>query len=500
MQEVNGEIILHDGRRIVDEYQLMVFRKLLELHPEKDEDYSWDEIGTATLIVDIYDKRLKYCPQYGDWLLWDGTRYARQGDTGMISDKVQTILNLLNIYTSELGETSHSLATDYRTFLRKLRTAQKVKNIIDLMKTNPSCRLSVTDFDANPYILNMPIGAYDLKKEKFLLDRESLNLTQVTTCDPADLEQGYVCTRWYDFISEIMCGDKEQAAFLQRALGYSLLGDNREECMFVALGQQTRNGKGTLFQSIMTALGNEYSQGSDPQLICEKNGKSTDFNAPQPALRKLTNCRLVVMAEAPRDSKLDAASTKAMTGRDTLTTRGLYENSFDFVPQFTMWLNTNYLPAVTDDTIFKSDRVWVIKFNAHFDADKRDMDLKQTFADPKNRPTILRWLIDGCEAYLKQGLNVPEVVHENTMEFREKFDRLGNFLNDETVSDTDGMIPKAMLYGAYRTWCCKTENNYRPISSTMFYTDLQLRGIRIDKANIYGLKLETPSEGKIRLM
>lgn len=488
---------------IEDEVTSDLFRKLIELQPHCSLAYTWDDIGMATLVASLYGDKIRYCPQYAEWYIWDDSRWEKQIDAGIIMDKLQTVLNLMVLYCDEMEEMDGKLnLKDYRKYIMSIRKNTSMKNILEVLKTQ--VRITATEFDANPYILNTPVCAYDLRTMEIIQAREELNLTQVTNCNlkPGEAQ----CERWYKFIDEIMCGNREQAAFLQRALGYSLLGVNREECMFIALGSQTRNGKGTLFSSILNVLGKEYAQGSDPSLICEaKNGKSTDFNSPQPALRKLVNCRMVTMSESQRDVRLDAASMKAMTGRDTLTTRGLYEGSFDFIPQFTMWLNTNYLPAVTDDTVFKSDRIWVIKFDAFFDESKRDLDLKQLFSDPKNQPTILQWLIDGCQDYILHGLNPPECVRENTMEYRDKFDRVGNFLRECTTSDPTykSKIVRGELYALYRAWCCKAENHYNPIGSTSFYTELSLRGYQIKKADgdwcVFGIKAEKPKSGVIQL-
>ncbi|MDY5541323.1 MAG: hypothetical protein SPF60_07910, partial [Lachnospiraceae bacterium] len=46
-------------------------------------------------------------------------------------------------------------------------------------------------------------------------------------------------------------------------------------------------------------------------------------------------------------------------GSDTLNARFLHENSFDFRPQFKLYVNTNYLPVITDMTVFTSDRVLI---------------------------------------------------------------------------------------------------------------------------------------------
>ena len=84
--------------------------------------------------------------------------------------------------------------------------------------------------------------------------------------------------------------------------------------MFIAYGSKTRNGKGTLFSTICTVLGEDYADSAPTDLICEsKTGRSTDFNAPQPTLAKLVGTRLVTMAESSKDVRLDAASMKTMT-------------------------------------------------------------------------------------------------------------------------------------------------------------------------------------------
>ncbi len=57
---------------------------------------------------------------------------------------------------------------------------------------------------------------------------------------------------------------------------------------------------------------------------------------------------------------LNEAQIKSMTGNDTLNARFLHENSFDFKPQFKLYVNTNYLPAITDMTLFSSGRIVIV--------------------------------------------------------------------------------------------------------------------------------------------
>lgn len=488
----------HNGQQIEDEEMSKTMFNLMELRPHSSVVYTYDDIGIATLMSDVYDKNIRYCPQKGKWYIWNGC-WEEQGEDGIIYDKLETLLNLLLLYCKEIefNDPEDSFIGDYRKYVKSLRKYTSMRNVIKILATK--VRMNLYEMDINPYILNTTTHAYDLKTGNIIENIRDYNVTKKTTCSLPDFTTK-PCKRWAKFIDEIMDGDKEKAAFLQRALGYSLLGINREECMFIAYGSKTRNGKGTLFSTIETVLGRSYADSAPNELICEKaNGRATDFNAPQPMLAKLVGTRFVTMSESAKDVRLDAASMKTMTGRDTLVTRGLFESAFSFVPQFTLWLNTNHLPAVTDDTVFSSNRIWVIEFNKHFDENEQDKDLKEIFADKENRPTILKWLYDGCMDYIKNGLQVPDSVRAATESYRKMHDRLGCFVEECCNTGDDQRIMRGDLYRIYRQWCMKEENRYKPLGSTTFYNEMSVRGYSCVKSGgdwyVVGLSEKKPGSG-----
>lgn len=494
---------LHTGQVIEDEAMSEMMYRLMQLKPHKSLVYSWDDIGTATLMSHIYADSIRFCPQNGAWYVW-GKCWVKNQENGVISDKLQTLLNLLVIYCLEMTaiDPDDDTIKDYRKYVNSIRKYTPMKNIMEVLKT--MVRVNLNEMDSNPYLLNTPTFAYDLKTGNIIPDISPYNVTKTTTCS---LPNAFTkpCQRWYKFIDEIMGGDKEKAKFLQRALGYSLLGVNREECMFIAYGAKTRNGKGTLFSAVTTALGSDYADSVQPDLICEnKNGRSTDFNSPQPQLAKLVGTRLVRMSESPRDVRLDAAAMKTMTGRDTLTARGLFQNPFSFVPQFTLWLETNHLPAVTDDTVFSSKRIWVIEFNEQFKDGNQDKNLKEIFADPDNRPTVLQWLFDGCADYIKNGLNPPECVIEATKNYRKLHDRVGNFIEERCNINAEAKVLRGSLYSAYSQWCMQPDNRYKPIGSTTFYNEIAARGYPVKRRNdgtyVLGLELTQDGNNTIKLV
>lgn len=504
---------------IQDEEASQVMFRLMNLKPHHDTlTYSWDDLGMVNLMEDAWGDTMRFSPQNNLWYLWENNQWIKQDITGnSIHRRFTTLLNLLTLYCKEqkwLIEKNENLKESekddqseyleaYGKFIKKYRTHSAIENVLKELKVE--CVMNLNEMDTNPYILNTTFAPVDLRTGEIVEDVSEYNITKRANTYPLD-DFTPECSRWFSFIDEIMSHDKEKAAFLQRALGYSLLGVNKEECMFIAYGSKSRNGKGTLFRTIEKVLGEDYIRASAPDLILEKrNGSTTDFNSPQPALATLVGSRIVSMSESDRGQRLHSGAMKAMTGRDTLSVRGLYESTFRFSPEFTLWLNTNYLPAVTDDTVFLSNRVWVITFDEHFDEDNRDTDLKEIFADPQNQPTILSWLIQGAVDYFREGLNPPDCVRDATLAYRMMHDRIGTFIEECCIVKTDVREMRQNVYRAYRNWCNRDDNRFTPIGSTTFYEELMVRGFAVRKSNgehhVCGLKLKEGEfeNGRIKL-
>jgi putative DNA primase/helicase len=224
------------------------------------------------------------------------------------------------------------------------------------------------------------------------------------------------------------------------------------------------------------------------------NGQDTNFDSPQPFLAELAGVRLVSMSEADESEMLSSAAVKTMTGRDDVTTRALYGRPFTYTPQFTMWLSTNYLPLVDDNTIFMSKRIWVIPFEECF-AGKPDTGLKDLLTAPETRPTVLSWLLEGCQEYLKQGLNPPQSIIVATERYNSGNDLIGRFLSACTEPNRSEEISCGRLYDVYRAWCSKSENRFRPWATRRFYRALEMHGYVLRMENggsqvVEGLKLK----------
>lgn len=316
--------------------------------------------------------------------------------------------------------------------------------------------IDMGEFDANIYLFNCKNGTLDLKTMEFRAHDPEDKLTKI-----ADVvfDPNARCLRFEKFVTEVMSGDVDKSAFLQKALGYALSGDSSHECMFILYGATTRNGKSTLMESTLRVFG-DYGITVSPETIAAKQRNSA---GPSEDLARLSGRRLANISEPARGLRLNAAQVKSMTGNDSINARFLNCNSFDFRPQFKLYINTNYLPSVDDMSLFSSNRVRVIPFDRHFKPEEQDPDLKALFAKEESKSAILNWLIAGWRLLQKEGLVSPTAVVEATKEYSHDSNKIAQFAEEKLIEDRTAEVRTAAVYERYKEWCdvngCMPENS-----------------------------------------
>lgn len=468
-----GTYTLKNGMVLTDEEDVKIFELLLDQTPHYNINYRWNDIGLGNLFAECFADSHRFCVDNLKWYIYDrGVWKVDKGDIQSQGD-MQRLLQLMGMYCDEI-DADPEVIKGYKNYISKSSSDTILRRALNAAKN--SLVINLTDFDANPYLLNCKNGVYDMKQRVFRPARPEDYFTLSVSCNyPTGITTAR-CDRWFTFVDEIMECDKEKAAFLQRALGYSLLGVPREECMFLAYGR-TRSGKGTLFNTVAKVLGmgteNGYGGSVNSSLVCESKFKDRDYNAPEPMLADTVGLRYITLSETKKGALLDVNAIKSLTGRDPRKTRQLHCPAFTFTPQFTMWLSTNFLPKVNDDSLFNSDRLWVIEFNKHFEEDSRDFSLKELFDLPDSQSVILKWLLDGYGMYLEQGLNPPDCIREATARYARINDRVLCFKEDWLEDAPGERISNGLLYAKYKTWCEDEERGYNPLGSTTFYAEME---------------------------
>jgi hypothetical protein len=71
-------------------------------------------------------------------------------------------------------------------------------------------------------------------------------------------------------------------------------------------------------------------------------------------------------------------------------------------------------------------------------------------------PGVLAWIVRGCSAWLREGLQAPEEVRKATRAYRAEMDVLAAFLADCCLRDEDETAFAGELWGAWKRWCEET--------------------------------------------
>lgn len=416
---------------------------LNKLQPAKNTSYESSDIGDGRLFADVFKDRARFVPERKSWFVYDGRVWSNDVSGLGVMALCKTLAKELLTYTATIED--DKVRGIYLKHAQRWQRRQTREIILrDARDVYP---VSAKEFDVDPFLINCKNGTVNVKTGIFSPHRSEDLLTKLA---PVNYDPSARCERFDRFISEITSGDRDKAIFLQKCFGYGATGDTSRECMFILYGATSRNGKGTLCETVLNILGS-YSCASNPETIAQKTGR--DSSRPSEDIARLFGIRFANISEPPKGMTLDAAKVKTMTGRDTLNARFLNENSFDFKPYFKLFINTNHSLLVDDASLFASDRVILIPFDRHFSESERDTGLKDEFAKPQNQSAILNWLIAGYQMLCVDGFRQPEAVRDAIEEYRFESDKIAQFVKESMTPDADGEIRTTDVYHAYQIWC-----------------------------------------------
>ena len=459
---------LTDGRYILDENQSEKMYKIKAAAPEKSSSlngsaYLWDDTGMAQLFAECYEQDTRYCPEAKSWYTYDSGAWRKDTGALLVAEKIKEFYRLMALYCGEIADAE--TRTNYMKFLAKVGDRRFRERIMkDAASVNP---ISAEQFDSNPYLINCKNGVYDLESMTFREHDWRDYLTMQTNFSYT--LQDVKCDRWIKFIDEVTSGDKDKAEYLQKALGYSMLGRANEECMFILHGKTTRNGKSTMLSAIHHLLG-DYAAVSPVSIICRVD-RAKNAEAANPMLASLKGKRFVTMAESNQYGKLDEEVIKQLTGGEEIKARNLYESAITFLPQFTLWLSCNDLPAVNDRSLFASDRVRVIEFNRHFNEDEQDKNLKNEFQTQDAMQGIFAWLVAGFFKYKRFGLKMTPALKQVVKQYERDNDVCLQFLEEKCERAAGAFSKAKTLYDVYKVWC--KSNGYFVCSAKRFNAELE---------------------------
>ena len=421
--------------------------------------YSFDDMGNAQRLVDLFGDQLRYCYTEKKWYYYDSRKWCVDniGMIEKIADKsILAMKAEAKIYLQADEQSGGDMAKAFEKHMKASRSNKAKKSMI--AETMHHLPILPSQFDRYKMALNTPGGVVNLKNGTVHPHDSTHYFTKMTA---VDYSSNADCPRWRQFLSEIFAGDKDLIRYIQKAVGYTLTGSTAEQCAFFLYGTG-RNGKSTFIDTIRDVFG-DYAANIQPETIMVRNSQSSAVNSD---IARLKGARLVTSVEPNEGVRINEGLLKQLTGDDVVTARKLYAEEFEFKPEFKLWMATNHKPIIrgTDTGIWR--RIHMIPFNVQIPEDKVDKNL--THKLKAELTAIFKWCIDGCLLYQAEGLNMPAAICQSVREYRREMDVVSAFIEDRC--QCEGCVQSSALYAAYAKWA-ESNNEYK-MSHTKFSAEV----------------------------
>lgn len=435
-----------------------------------DARFDTTEGGNAERFVAHHGDEIRYCDRWGSWLVWDGARWAPDMRREVDLRAFQTVRAMKAEALHLQASSDERLAKAGAALLRHAKrsdTANGLSGIVRIARGLPGVAIVTEQLDKDPFLFNCRNGALDLRTGELRPHQRDDYLTKLA---PVAYEPGAAAPVWERFLDEIMGGDEDLVAFLQRAVGYAMTGSVKEQVLFFLHGGGA-NGKSTFLRALLEVFG-DYGSPSAPDILVAKRHDSHPTE-----IADLFGARLVVVQEIDAGRALAEATIKKLTGGDAIKARRMGENFSSFLPTHKFFLAANQKPRVSgvDEAIWR--RLRLIPFNVTFPEDKRDTHLLDRLL--AERAGILRWCLSGCLQWQREGLRTPSRVVEATADYRKGEDRVAPFLEERCERGLDFRVASADLFRAYAKWC--EDNAVQAIGRRTFTEQLQAHQCTLDR-------------------
>jgi putative DNA primase/helicase len=427
-----------------------------------NECYEGEENGDATLLAHLYRERLCYDHDQKQWYIWNGQHWqldkiglARQLVAGQLVAQYRLAASGLDKQVAAQTDEGLKLMleTHRDSFLKRCKALSNLKRIKNVLELAQTLLAFSGAWDSNPWLLGVQNGVVDLKTGNLLPGQPSDYIRKVAPTVWEGLDTP--APRFEQFMREIFDNDVATVNFIQRLLGYGTTGLTSEHILPIFYGEEGRNGKDTLLETVGSVLGELAGAGTNDLLIDSGGNRSGQAS---PHLYRLMGQRLCWVSETRDNAALNTNQVKLITGGGRVTCRALYSNELEFQPSHLLILQTNHKPRIPvggDRALW--ERLVLVPFNMRF-VEKptqsherpRDPHLREKLN--AERTGILTWLVRGCLGWQQQGLKAPANVSSATKEYQADEDTLQQFIDECCVVGASFTVTAQSLYDAFKAW------------------------------------------------
>ena len=438
---------------------------------------------------DLFLENFRRIEESRAWLRWTGAHWKETDEDAVVSH-IMTLLAqrcaTLHLEALKTGDTEQANfwyklqgeASRRQPMIRVVRYAGGLKEL----------RVSRSQLDRHPWLLNLQNGTLDLMRKEFRRHNPDELLTKIAN---VHFDPKAEPTAWLEHLN-LCLPDPDIQRHLQRSLGRALVGEVLDETMDIWYGPDGANGKSTTMEVIRRILGN-YATKAAPKLLARSKSDRHPIE-----VADLAGCRIVFASELDREDALNESLVKDLTGGEVIKARNLYEGFFMFPKTFCIFLLVNHLPTIssTDGGIWRRLRVvrWEKQIPPHLR--KPQSVVVSNLTHGYNGSGVLNWMIEGLYDYLGDRDWVPEKVVIATETYKQDSDPLHGFVEECCELGREFSVRFTDFYQAYQSWCY--ENGWRVADRTAVTQALRERGVTKKRQRegqerpyvLYGIRLK----------
>ena len=416
---------------------------------ENSKDYPANDIGISKLFMDCFKDELLFCSDSAVWYVWNKKYWQKDSrDGGLRNEKVKTFAKWCNYSIATNNSIEDSAKQAYSKAFTKLYSKSYRDTILRDAESIYPVNSSIFDKDNN--LFNCQNGTFDFTTNTFKdFDKNDYitNISNITYDKNAD------CPRFNQYLLEVMENNTNKIDYLLKMGAYGFTGNVHYDCFFIFYGAKTRNGKSTFVNQIFYMLGS-YAGSLKPASVTRKQLNSGG-NSASPDLADVKDKRFVTVSEIENGMMLDIALIKSLTGKNPVKARFLYENDILFYPKFKLYFDTNFLPKMTDDTIFQSDRLQLIEFPRHFEQWERDLELAYKLKEETSG--IFNLIVTYYNNLKKEGFVIPNSSKETIARYQLNSNNILAYTTARLIKSPQTYLKSSELYEDYKSWCEEEE-------------------------------------------
>lgn len=417
------------------------------------------DLGNANRFVENFGQDFRYVSGMG-WMKWTSNHWERD-TSASAHHKAKAVSSIIREEAEKIDpEEDRRAHQQHVKWSISSQSSGAINAIVSVAQSDPRINKNIDEFDIDTKLIGVRNGVIDLQTSEMRnITRDDLMTKNTDVLYDPSVDQSY----WLEFLDTALNHDQEMIKYLQRAAGYTLTGETSEEVFFIISGPQA-SGKSTFLDGMQAAMGNYATSSQSDTFMYRRNQ-----NQNKEEIARLAGYRLVTVSEIREGDNFDEALVKQFTGGDKVTARFLYQDTFEFRPQFKLWVGTNHDPGAHDDAIWR--RIKKIPFPITVPVEKRDPRLKSWVRNPETGGrAVLAWMVEGAREWIAHGLSEPESIKREVESYRQTQDRDQAFFAEMTRHSPGAVVPLSDMYSTYVAWCEKYRDYPKkfPVFKQMF--------------------------------